>query len=276
MNDKQVRHTVDDVYRMQWVGWIITVLLVVGAAYAGITLPPLPPMPQPGASPGDDPLIGARGVTNLDDLALGGVLRVSAPTTVATATPALVIENAGSSNFLEIRSGGTPVVVAYGVDPGDLEIADDFVAGGYIKTSDHVSIAAPTTMPTATPALIVNSLGAGHNLLEVRKAATPVFTVRNSGVVVGNVLQYGSSGQRAVAWTSSAITGTITVDHGLTTVTWAVCNLGEDPAAGAGDAAHVTVAISENVVTCKVGQDDFVTEATETDVTAHCLVIGAP
>jgi hypothetical protein len=88
-------------------------------------------------------------------------------------------------------------------------------------------------------------------------------------------LQYASSGQSAIA-TSQDITGTATVAHGLTTVTWAVCTLGEDPTSGGGDSAHVSVAVSGNVVTVKAWQDDFVTAATEADTTTHCLVIGTP
>jgi hypothetical protein len=86
---------------------------------------------------------------------------------------------------------------------------------------------------------------------------------------------YASSGQQLVYGTSS-ITGTATADHGLTTVTWALCTLGEDPTSGAGDAAMCTVEVSANVVTVKVWQDDFVTAATETDVVVHWLVVGTP
>ena len=92
---------------------------------------------------------------------------------------------------------------------------------------------------------------------------------------MGNVLQYGSSGERAVA-SSISMTGTYTVSHGLTTVTWAVCTLGQDPDDDAGDAAHITVSISDNTVVAKAWQDDFVTAATETSVAVHCLVIGTP
>lgn len=91
----------------------------------------------------------------------------------------------------------------------------------------------------------------------------------------GYAAYIGTEGQTMVAWTDN-VTGTATVAHGLTTVTWAVCSLGRDPDADAGDAAHVTLTVSANVVTAKVWQDDFVTAATETDIPVHCLVIGAP
>ena len=86
---------------------------------------------------------------------------------------------------------------------------------------------------------------------------------------------YASSGQQMVYGTAS-ITGTATAAHGLTTVTFCMATLGEDPTNGAGDAAHVTVAVSANVCTLKAWQDDFVTAATETDVAVHWVVVGAP
>ena len=88
-------------------------------------------------------------------------------------------------------------------------------------------------------------------------------------------LGYATSGSQLVYGTSS-ITGTATAAHGLTTVTFANCTLGEDPTFGAGDGAMCTVAISANVVTVKVWQDDFVTAATETEVDVHWLVVGVP
>lgn len=86
---------------------------------------------------------------------------------------------------------------------------------------------------------------------------------------------YASSGQQAVYGTDD-ITGTLSVSHGLTTVTFCLATLGEDPTAGAGDAAHVSVVVAANACTVKAWQDDFVTAATETNVAVHWLVIGAP
>lgn len=86
---------------------------------------------------------------------------------------------------------------------------------------------------------------------------------------------YASSGQQLVYGTSQ-ITGTATASHGLTTVTFAVATLGEDPSATAGHAAHVSLVAASNVITLKAWQDDFVTAATETDVDIHWLVVGAP
>jgi hypothetical protein len=88
-------------------------------------------------------------------------------------------------------------------------------------------------------------------------------------------LGYASSGSQLVYGTST-ITGTATAAHGLTTVTFALCTLGEDPTSGAGDGAMCTATISANVVTLKVWQDDFVTAASEADVDVHWLVVGVP
>lgn len=88
-------------------------------------------------------------------------------------------------------------------------------------------------------------------------------------------LGHSTSGLQTVYGTAS-ITGTAAAPHGLTTVTWALCTLAEDPTAGLGDAAYCTVAASSNVITVSVWQDDFVTAATETDVDVNWLVIGTP
>jgi hypothetical protein len=86
---------------------------------------------------------------------------------------------------------------------------------------------------------------------------------------------HASEGQQIVYGTST-ITGTAIANHGLTTVTFCAATLGEDPTAGAGDAAHVSVSVSSNVCTLKAWQDDLVTAATETDVDVHWIVVGAP
>ena len=88
-------------------------------------------------------------------------------------------------------------------------------------------------------------------------------------------LEYTSSGKELV-WGVGSITGTGTASHGLTTVTFAVCTLGEDPTSGSGDAAMCTASVSGNVVTLKTWQDDFVTAATEGTVVVHWLVVGTP
>ena len=105
-----------------------------------------------------------------------------------------------------------------------------------------------------------------------------------SALDVAGAVNYGSSdlypvgfatdGQQAVYGTDS-ITTTATASHGLTTVTFCLCSLGEDAGTSSGDAASCSVAVSTNVCTIKLWQDDG-NAATETDVAIQWLVIGAP
>jgi hypothetical protein len=199
-------------------------------------------------------------------------LVIAAPTAIGTATPGLVIDCAGVSNCIEIRDGATPVFsVANG---GAVSMAGSLSPSGGQSVSPNLVVSAPTAIATATPAAYINNAGA-HNSLVIAKNATPNFTVGNSGAVTGLVLRYATSGQQLVTGTS-LVTGTATASHGLTTVTFALCTLGEDPTGGAGDGAMCSVTVSANVVTLKVWQDDFVTAATETNVDVHWLAVGTP
>ena len=130
----------------------------------------------------------------------------------------------------------------------------------------------------------INQPGAAGNVgvggdLSVTGASTlsGAVTAESTIALVSDAypLGYASSGSQLVYGTST-ITGTATAAHGLTTVTFALCTLGEDPTSGAGDGAMCTVTISANVVTLKVWQDDFVTAASEADVDVHWLVVGVP
>jgi hypothetical protein len=107
--------------------------------------------------------------------------RVAAPTAIATATPAMVIDSDGVSNILEIRDGGT--AVARFPNGGGLTIVSGgaSIAGG-VSSSNWIAVAAPTAIATATPAFVVDSAGVSA-LLEVRDAATPVARVANGGEV---------------------------------------------------------------------------------------------
>ena len=171
---------------------------------------------------------------------------------------------------------GTNAANAFIIGDGNVSLADDLAVDGTTNLDDvdidlsaalnidgHVVNIGGGTPGTAT----------GDNDLYV----TGDLEVDSTVVLATGrfPLQYASSGQSAIA-VSQDITGTATVAHGMTTVTWAVCSLGEDPTNGGGDSAHVSVAVSGNTVTVKAWQDDFVTAATETDTTVHCLVVGTP
>lgn len=105
------------------------------------------------------------GVSNLDALHLlwaGG-----------TATPVLMADNgAGTNKVVEFKDGGTPV---WSLNDGG---AVDFTGGQ--TNNNWFKISAPTAIATATPALVVDSLGVS-NLVDVREAATPVAQLKGWG-----------------------------------------------------------------------------------------------
>jgi hypothetical protein len=183
-------------------------------------------------------------------------------------------------------SGGSMVIgsgAALVVTPGATVSLDNVTLGEIV--GENLALAVPTAQTTATPGAYINNVMADGNSLLIASAATPVASIDKDGNTdLGGTLQYGasdlyplgyaSSGEQTVA-TTQDITGTAVVAHGLTTVTWAVCSLGEDPGTGAGDSAVVSVSIAANVVTVKAWQDDF-SAATEVDTTTHCLVVGTP
>jgi hypothetical protein len=161
--------TTEDLFRYQWIGWIITVLLVVGAAFAGVQLPPLPPMP--GMEPGP---AAAGDYTHLRGL------NVAVPTTVATATPGVYIQSSAAGAALQVDVAGTPAIVVDG--SGNTTISGT-CSGCSINSASGLRITQPTAAATATPGLAINSLAAGSKLLEIADAATPVFSVLNGGAV---------------------------------------------------------------------------------------------
>lgn len=191
---------------------------------------------------------------------------VSAPTAIATATPVAYINNAGAHDALVVAKNATP---NFTIGNGGL-----VTGSGGASLSPNLVVSAPTAIATATPAAYINNAGA-HNSLVIAKNATPNFTVGNAGVVTGLVLRHATAGQQLVTGTT-LVTSTATASHGLTTVTFCLASMGEDPTAGAGDGAMVTTVVSANVCTLKVWQDDFVSAATEVDVDVHWLVVGTP
>lgn len=88
-------------------------------------------------------------------------------------------------------------------------------------------------------------------------------------------MEYASGSQQLVVGTD-VFTTTESAAHGLTTVTFALCTLGEDPESSGADAAMCTVSVSGNVVTVDIWQDDLVTASTEASVIVHWLVVGTP
>ena len=126
-------------------------------------------------------------------------------------------------------------------------------------------------------------MGAGvTNLTNLELAGT--LDVGGNTDLVGT-LNYGANNLYLIGHSASGeqfffgvqnITTSETVTHGLTTVTYALCTMAEDPTSGVGDAVFCTVAVSGNAVTLKTWQDDYVTGATEIDVAVMYLIIGTP
>jgi hypothetical protein len=108
MSNKFTTKQVGGVYVYQWIGWLLTVVLIGAAAYFGVELPALPPVP--GSLDGD---VGTRGTTNLGDLELTGALTAG---TGVTATTGGLTATAGG---LTVTAGGATL------SDGDLVVADD-------------------------------------------------------------------------------------------------------------------------------------------------------
>ena len=86
---------------------------------------------------------------------------------------------------------------------------------------------------------------------------------------------YDTSGEQFLFVTQDLTQSEVIVTTGLSTITYALCTLCEDPAA-ATDAAFCTVSISTNVVTGKIWQADGSTASGEIDVCVNALIVGTP
>lgn len=86
---------------------------------------------------------------------------------------------------------------------------------------------------------------------------------------------YGTSGEEMMVVTQDVSVSEVIVTTGLSTITWALCTMCEDPAAATAG-AFCTVVVSANVVTAKVWQADGSTATNESDVCLNVLVIGTP
>ena len=195
------------------IAWAVVVLaLVLAAAFLGVKYP-LPPQPeeQPAAAAYQVPCHTEMGGVGYT-CDSGGAITV------------------GSGASLAVASGAT------------------FTNAAAAAFSNVFSITAPTTVVTTTPALSVNNLGAANDALVLAKAGTPVFKVGNSGSVTGYVLQYGSTGKKGVC-SSTTITGTGTIAHGLATPSVALASLAGDVT---GNGARVSTTNAAGTVTVKI------------------------
>ena len=205
--------------------------------------------------------IGAPSLTNFVD-------HVHINTLSGTATPALMVNQNGPGKLFEVKDGGTPV---FSINNGGGIVASQLLTQGV--TIENIVISQPTAAATATPALLVNSLAAGSNLLEVRDSATPVFVVENGGQVTGFVVGSATSGQQENCG-SQSITAAATVVHGLATPVVALCSLAADPTGN----QYCTYTNAAGVVTVKVWQDvgDATPVANNDAVSVSWCVRGTP
>jgi hypothetical protein len=120
--------------------------------------------------------------------AVTNYMSVAAPTAIATATPAMVVDSLGVSNLFEVRDAATPI---FAINNGGA-----IVESGQMTNNSNMIVSAPTAIATAQPALVVDSLGVSR-LFEVRDAATPVMGVSNGGRLWVGKGMYGTIGSVA-------------------------------------------------------------------------------
>lgn len=201
-----------------------------------------------------------------------GSARIAVPTQVGTATPGLVIQAGANSNAFEIRNAGaTPV---FQVGAGGAIVASQILTQA--ASLEGLTVSQPTAATTATPAALIDSLAAGTNLLEIRDAATPVFTIRNGGAVSGLVLQYGTAGQRLYCNVTSAFTTSVAITSStsaIATPVAALCSLAAD---ATGDAYNCTAANATGTITLKVWGNQATPVANTTPVAVNYCILGTP
>lgn len=190
---------------------IVLALLLLGAGYAAVTN--FGAIHISDANPTSIPAlkvnqIGAGKIVEFSDAATpifsvnnGGAVRISIPTAVATAVPGVMIQGYGVGNPLEVRNvGGTPV---FAVDADGNTTYTGFTSAGGVVNAE-VAVIAPTAAGTATPAMVVDSLGAGNVLLDIRDSATPVFSINNGGGWTSTGAGAHASGQTVNSWAKVA------------------------------------------------------------------------
>ena len=112
-----------------WMAWIITLIVGLVGTLMGVQFP-IPPLPT-------EAPVSAQGVTNLD------MLHLAAPTTVATATPALMVDCYGLGNCIEVRDAATPV---FAINDGG---AVDFASSVQLGTGNRYPVEYATSAELA-------------------------------------------------------------------------------------------------------------------------------
>lgn len=157
-----------------------------------------------------------------------------------------------------------------------LDVDGNITSGtGAVTVTDNVVVTGTLSADTISE----NTSAAGVTIDGLRLKDGKV----DANLDVTGTLQYGADDLYALGFASSGrqlvygtetMTNTATAAHGLTTVTWALCTLGEDVDTDDGDPVLCTAAVAGNVVTISSWQDDW--SAASTSHTVHWLVVGVP
>lgn len=164
---------------------------------------------------------GAGASTYSGGQTFNNFVSITAPTSVATAVPALKVDSSGGlSRLFEVRDSATPVF--YVNDGGTWASTGAGTHSDGQTINDWARVAAPTDIATATPAAVIDSAGVSV-LLEVRDAATPVARFPNGGgldMLAGAISNIGAAG------TDFSATGGLTLADDLDMSAQPITNVG--------------------------------------------------
>ena len=157
----------------EWLAWTIIVALVVVSAITGISFP-IPPPPA--------------AIDAISQGVSGGVssftgLHVAAPTVVATATPALMVDSAGVSRLFEVRDAATPV---FSVNNGGsvTRVGNDALTGNLTITG-AASVSSNLTV-TGVGILSTRARLTAQTVLTVTNGAAFTATGVYQGIIAGS------------------------------------------------------------------------------------------
>ena len=213
------------------------------------------------------------GAVTVDDIDVQGEITTSSVTIPDNVT---ITDTLTISGTVSLGDGGDTVTI----NSSDWDISATggmtgigaITADGVVTASGGVAVSVPTAVATATPAMLINNIGATNDGLVVAKNATPIFKVSNAGVVTGNLLRYASSGQQIICG-STTITGTGTLPHALATPQFVQLSLAQDVT---GDCARLSYTNASATVTAKCWNSALTPAAAATPAAVNWCVIGTP
>ena len=223
-------------------------------------------------------------------LSVAGNVVIAQPTAQATATPMVYANTAADApDLLVIAKDGTPEVYVHNdgtldVNGNKIDLDADADTSITVDTDDQIDIEIAGADDFQFTANTFSALSGSTIAADTLDDTSGSGLTVNANVDVTGTVQFGannlypvgyaSSGQQLVWGAETGVTDTVTAAHGLTTVTWALCSLAEDPDTDAGDPVVCTVEINASVVTVKLWQDDWSAGATAAKV--NWMVVGTP